>query len=172
MRLDDEPVRWRLRDMDHERQASRGAWGVALLSRLPVVRSEALDLGRLRRDPSHRGVLLAEVGVSGRRLTVLGTHFSHLTHGSLVQLSRLRAVLPPREVPAVLAGDMNLWGPPLSAMLPGWRRAVRGRTWPAWRPMAQIDHILVNPPVHVERGEVLGPGGSDHLPVRARLSIP
>jgi endonuclease/exonuclease/phosphatase family metal-dependent hydrolase len=171
VRLDDERSRWRWRDGDHERNASRGAWGVALLSRLPVLRWEALDLGRLRRDPSHRGVLCAEIEVSGRHLSVFGTHFSHLTHGSLVQLSRLRSVLPDRKTPAVLAGDMNLWGPPLSVLLPGWRRAVRARTWPAWRPLAQIDHILVTPPVGVVRGEVLPIGGSDHRPVRAVLDL-
>jgi endonuclease/exonuclease/phosphatase family metal-dependent hydrolase len=66
---------------------------------------------------------------------------------------------------------MNMWGPLLSAMLPGWSRAVRGRSWPSWRPAFQLDHVLVNPPVRVVDAEVLSQTGSDHLPVRATLSV-
>jgi endonuclease/exonuclease/phosphatase family metal-dependent hydrolase len=53
--------------------------------------------------------------------------------------------------------------------MPGWRRAVVGRTWPAWRPHSQIDHILVRGALQPVRGEVLPHGGSDHRPVRAEL---
>ena len=38
---------------------------------------------------------------------------------------------------------MNLWGPPIHAFLGQWQRAVKGKTWPAWRPHSQLDHILV-----------------------------
>jgi endonuclease/exonuclease/phosphatase family metal-dependent hydrolase len=142
-----------------------------VLSRLPLLASASIDLGTLPRDPARRGAIVALVDVGGDELTVVGTHLSHLTHGSILQLLRLRRRLPRRRLPAVLAGDMNLWGPPLSAMLPGWRRAVRGRTWPARFPLAQLDHILVTPPVEVTSAEVLAPGGSDHRAVRASLAL-
>jgi len=64
---------------------------------------------------------------------------------------------------------MNLWGPPLSLLLPGWRRAVRGRTWPAWRPHSQPDHIFVNEAVAVGGSSVVRAGNSDHRAVRAIL---
>jgi endonuclease/exonuclease/phosphatase family metal-dependent hydrolase len=54
-------------------------------------------------------------------------------------------------------------------MLPGWRRTVRGRTWPMPAPMHQLDHILVNDAVRDEDGKVGSFAGSDHLPVRAVL---
>jgi len=72
---------------------------------------------------------------------------------------------------------MNLWGPPLALLFPGWSRAVRGRTWPTWwsRPLVQSDHILVRraarESVTVVTGEVLRIAGSDHFPVRATLVI-
>ena len=50
---------------------------------------------------------------------------------------------PPPAGPAIVAGDCNFWGPGVQSFLPGWRRTVRGRTWPARRPHSQIDHILV-----------------------------
>ena len=59
----------------------------------------------------------------------------------------------------------------MRTLLPGWRRAVRGRTWPASRPHSQIDHILVRPEIGVVNSAVLGDLGSDHRPVRATLSI-
>jgi endonuclease/exonuclease/phosphatase family metal-dependent hydrolase len=62
---------------------------------------------------------------------------------------------------------MNMWGPVLSALMPGWTLAGRGRTWPNPRPHSHIDHIAVNAPVRVESFEVVRAGASDHFPVRA-----
>jgi endonuclease/exonuclease/phosphatase family metal-dependent hydrolase len=152
-------------------RAERGMLELALLSRLPMPAPELVDLGRLLGDPVRRVALVSRLDHGGRSVLVVGTHMSHLRHGSLLQLQRLRRRLPEPEEPAVLLGDMNLWGPPLELSFPGWSRAVRGRSWPAWRPLFQIDHILVSRGVAVELGEVLAPVGSDHLPVRAVLSV-
>jgi endonuclease/exonuclease/phosphatase (EEP) superfamily protein YafD len=89
-----------------------------------------------------------------------------------VQLHRLRRALPASPPPLVVAGDFNLWGPPVRMLLPGWRRAVVGRTWPARRPHSQIDHVLVRGDVTAVTGEVLSDVGSDHRPVRVRLRLP
>ncbi len=149
----------------------RGVISVAVLTRLPVTGHRVADLGRLPRDPSRRGVHVVDLDVGGSALTVLGTHLSHLVQGSPLQLAHLRRLLPSRHDTAVLAGDMNLWGPPLSAALPGWRRAVRGRTWPSTRPIAQPDHIMVTSATTVRDGQVMPIKGSDHLPVRARIVL-
>jgi endonuclease/exonuclease/phosphatase family metal-dependent hydrolase len=147
----------------------RGSWGLALLSRLPLLRVEEIDLGQLRRDPAHRRALLAEVDAGGRRLAVAGVHMSHLSDGSVAHFRRLARALPPPGVEAVVAGDMNCWGPPLRLLLPGWRRAVRGRTWPAPRPLAQLDHLLVRPSMAVAGAAVVRLGASDHRAVRVVL---
>jgi len=68
-------------------------------------------------------------------------------------------------------GDMNMWGPMLSLAMPGWSRAVLGRTWPSWRPLFQIDHILITAAVQVLGAEVVRAHGSDHFPVRATLAV-
>jgi endonuclease/exonuclease/phosphatase family metal-dependent hydrolase len=162
-----------------------GTWGLAVLSHVPLVTTEALELGKLKRDFTRRGALVAHLAVAPdegavapdegavapeANFTLVGMHAAHLSHGSPLQLHRLRSALPPAEAPAALAGDMNLWGPPVSLMLPGWTRAVRGRTWPAWRPHSQTDHILVTRPVRVLEAEVVRTGDSDHRAVRAVLS--
>jgi len=151
-----------------------GTWGLAVLSRLRVVSSEVVHLGKLRRDATRRAALTVRLSARGgqaRDLIVTGTHMGHFSHGSLLHFLALRRALPRRHVPAVAAGDMNLWGPPVSALLGRhWRRAARGRTWPAPHPHSQLDHLLVTPEVEVLSGEVLRAGNSDHRPVRARLS--
>ena len=86
-------------------------------------------------------------------------------------LRALRPQLPAGDRAVVVAGDCNLWGPGVVRMLPGWRRAVLGRTYPAHRPHSQIDHVLVRDNITVLSGEVLAATPSDHRPVRARLRV-
>ena len=145
---------------------------MAVLARVPVVRSTTIELGRLPGDRGRRGALVLVVGVCGTEVVVAGTHMSHLSSGSPVQFRALRWSLAEHagERPAVLAGDLNLWGPPAVALLPGWHRAVKGRTWPAWRPHSQPDHILVRR-LEVVDGAVMPHAGSDHRPVRAVLRV-
>ena len=153
-------------------KARAGTWGIALLSRLPVRRVEIVQLARLRRDSAERrSAVLAELEVGTSSVTVVGTHLAHLTHGSPLLVQRLRHTLPAPGQAAVLAGDMNFWGPPLSLALPGWRRAVKARTYPSWRAHSQIDHIFVTGAVEVISGGSLAVGNSDHLPLRARLAV-
>jgi len=156
------------------REAEPGSWGLAVLSRIPVHHEEVIDLGRLGPDRVRRAALVLGVGSDDRALTVVGTHMAHLTYGSPVHFGKLGRILASTvgTGPAALAGDMNLWGPPLGVLLPGWRRAVKGRTWPAWRPHSQLDHILVRGSVTVASGAVLPAAGSDHRPVRAVLTVP
>jgi endonuclease/exonuclease/phosphatase family metal-dependent hydrolase len=158
--------------LGQESEALKGTWGVALLSRLPVRRVEAIGLGQLRKDHGKtRAVLVAEVEVGTSVVTVAGTHLAHFLHGSPLLVARLRQLLPRPSEAGVLVGDMNFWGPPLSLALPGWRRAVRARTYPSWRAHSQIDHIFVTKPVEVISGDSPAVGNSDHRPLRARLAI-
>ncbi|HEY3942015.1 MAG TPA: endonuclease/exonuclease/phosphatase family protein [Acidimicrobiales bacterium] len=153
--------------------AERGRWGLAVLSRLPVLEHRVIQLGRLPRDRVTRAVLVAAVEAHGADVLVAGTHMSHLTYGSPLQFIRLGRALrgPTAGRPAVLAGDMNLWGPPASLLLPGWHRAVSGRTWPAWRPHSQVDHLFVKGPLVPTAADVLPDWGSDHRAVRATLTL-
>ena len=153
---------------DHDGGA--GTWSLAVLTRDPSIARPPVRLGRIAGDPPERAVLAVDVD-AGDGLTVAGTHLTHRPWGSPLHLARLRAALPDPRFPAVVMGDMNMWGPVVAGVLPGWRRAVRGRTWPAHRPHSQIDHILVPPCVDVLEAEVLADVGSDHRPVRAVIAF-
>ncbi len=172
--LDSEvPFGSRVRSSARYRSAQRGHWGIAVLSRLPVNHSRVFELGRLARDRAQRAAVIVSVQVGPFAVTVVGTHMSHITYGAFRHYLRLRrhlrATIGPG--PAVLAGDMNLWGPPVTAFFPGWSRALRAKTWPAWRPHSHVDHVLVRGPLRVAEARVLPASGSDHLPVRVRLEI-
>jgi hypothetical protein len=155
---------------------SPGTWCLAIASRLPVLERRPLSMGRVFRDRAGvRMALQVDLDAGGRRLHLVGLHTSSKLYfaGPVTHLRNLRPALPPVSgpEPAVVAGDFNLWGPGVVALLPGWRRTVRGRTWPAHRPHSQIDHVLVNDAVEGGASEVIAPFGSDHRAVRVRLSI-
>jgi endonuclease/exonuclease/phosphatase family metal-dependent hydrolase len=168
-RLDGE--RWGIDAGPADREFVTGRWGLALLSKVPVRNRAVVPLGKLRRDAARRAVISCDIELDGGTISVLGTHMAHITHGSHAQYRTLSRQLPPPQVAAVLAGDMNLWGPPVSSYFRGWRRAVTARTWPAHRPHSQLDHVLITPPVRVVDAQVGTFAGSDHLPVVVTLAL-
>ncbi|HTU37035.1 MAG TPA: endonuclease/exonuclease/phosphatase family protein [Acidimicrobiales bacterium] len=154
-------------------EAEPGSWGIAVLVRpeLPIEDTRIVPMSVLRADRVERAAIVVDLTVDGRPISVVGTHMSHLHFGSHRNWAELRRALRTAARPdAVLAGDMNTWGPLVRVFMPGWRRAVRGRTWPAWRPHSQIDHILVHGRLRAVSGAVLPHAGSDHRPVRAVVS--
>jgi endonuclease/exonuclease/phosphatase family metal-dependent hydrolase len=151
-----------------------GESGIAVLSRLPARRVGALTVGPTFGDPApQRTALDVEVEVGDVGLRVIAVHLtSRLPHGPPLQLRRLARLLPPAGTPTVVVGDCNFWGPGVTAMLPGWQRVVRGRTWPARVPHSQIDHVLVRPgEITADGARVLGNVGSDHRPVAVELVL-
>ena len=170
LQLDDE--RWTVPAGSRDRRAGYGWWGVAVLARVACRDPRVLDLGQLRRDPARRAVVRCTTDLGAGEMVIHGTHMSHITHLSPAQYRRLARLLPPPDRPALLAGDMNMWGPPASSFFPGWRRAVIGRTWPSHRPHSQLDHILVTPAVTVLDARVAAASGSDHRPVVVTVAVP
>lgn len=160
--------RWPRADPEGE-----GTFGLSVLTRLPAREVGRPPVGPTPGDPvAQRRVLHLEVDVDGRPVDLVAVHLtSRLPHGPPMQLRRLAGAIPPADRPGIVAGDCNFWGPPVSWLLPGWRRSVRGRTWPARRPHSQIDHVLVRGGIEVVDAEVLPPAGSDHRAVRARLRV-
>ncbi len=148
-----------------------GRTGLAVLSRHPVLETDRIPLRAVPRGSlARRRALRLRLDVGGAPLDLVAVHLSsRVPVGPVCHLLDLRPHLPAGDRPAVIAGDFNFWGPAVKTLLPRWRRAVRGRTWPARRPHSQIDHILVSPRLRVVERAVLAPVGSDHRPIRAVL---
>jgi endonuclease/exonuclease/phosphatase family metal-dependent hydrolase len=123
------------------------AYGIALLSRLPLDRVETVLLPQAGRDEP-RVAIVAELDEAGRRLTVAGTHLSFVPGPNLTQLRALQRHLDERGGPRLLLGDLNLWWPAVRLLSrPGWRPLLRGGTYrnrPPWsrRRLVQLDHVL------------------------------
>jgi len=168
------PLPERVRAMARWQEAEPGTLGIAVLVRpdLPMEATRLVHMSVLRADRVLRAALVVDLTVDGVPMSVAGTHMAHLPFGSHRNWAELRRQLQTDARPdAVLAGDMNTWGPLVRLFMPGWRRAVTGATWPTWRPHSQIDHILVRGAVRPVSGAVLPHAGSDHRPVRAELEV-
>lgn len=149
-----------------------GSWGLAVLSQLPVTGYQEIELGRAPGDRISRAAQVVTLTTpGGAALRVVNTHLTH-RFTSPVQLMLLtRRLARGPEVATVIVGDLNMPRPGTLAA-PRYRATVRGRTYPADRPLIQLDHLLVHGPVRVSGAEVADPVGSDHLPIRAELSVP
>jgi endonuclease/exonuclease/phosphatase family metal-dependent hydrolase len=168
------PQKPHVQDLARWQEAERGRWGIAVLVRphLAIEGTRLVHLRHLRADPVSRAALVVDVTAEGRPISVVGTHMPHLHFGSHRSWAELRRMLRTEARPdAVLAGDMNTWGPLVNVFMPEWHRAVVGPTWPTRRPHSQIDHILVRGALRATGGRVLPPTGSDHRPVRAELAV-
>ena len=172
MRLE---LRVRTATTERGRVPRDGAWELAICSRFPVLERRLIPMGYVGNDaPGPRDALAVTVDIGGTPVEIVGLHTSSKVWklAAVRHLTTLRRGLAaPGGRPQVVAGDFNFWGPPVRALLRGWRPAVRGRTFPASRPHSQIDHVLVRGGIDVLGGEVLAMTPSDHRPVRARLRL-
>jgi len=152
------------------------AYGIALLSRLPLGQVETVRLPR-RGDEEPRVAQVAEVAAGGGRLIVTGTHLSFVPRFGVAQLRALLRRLDGQGGRRLLLGDLNLCWPLVRvAALPQWRPLVRGGTFRnrppgAFRPRVQLDHMLAagrGGPLP-RRARIVGGPASDHLAVRVEL---
>jgi endonuclease/exonuclease/phosphatase family metal-dependent hydrolase len=155
------------------------AYGIALLSRLPLGQVETVRLPR-RGDEEPRVAHVAEVTVGGGSVIVTGTHLSFVPRSGIAQLRALLRRLGGRGGRRLLLGDLNLGWPLVRVVaLPGWRPLVRGGTFRnrppgSHRPRVQLDHVLAagrGAPA-ARRARVVSGPASDHLAVRVELDWP
>ena len=163
-----------------QRAASMGWHGNALLVRQDIAVSVALAVPLPMLEP--RGAVRADLIVAGAALRVVGMH---LDISGLRRHHQIRSVVHhvrecEEACPAVLMGDLNDWsrnGRAVREFGPGdgWRMVSCGASFPARRPIASLDRIVVSREWTVESCGVhrsaLAARASDHLPVWARLRL-
>lgn len=158
-----------------------GAYGNAVLTRLPVVGAARFDLSRERREP--RGCLRVDLDTAGAVLHVFNCHLglgARERRGQIELLVRIVRASAGLDGPRMLMGDFNEWYPgPVTRALerefPSPAHARR-RTHPAVFPLFHLDRIywdaqLAVEAVHAHRSR-LARVASDHLPVVARFGLP
>ena len=179
--LHGEPGSWRPAT-DGDLDGSPG-YGVALLSRLPVVSEWTVRLPALRvpvpvvfsgrrrlqvvRDEP-RVAAVARLTTEDGELTVVSTHLSFLVGWNVLQLRRLVQALA-GEPRLVLAGDLNL-PPDRVVRASRLRPLAAGATFPAHAPVRQIDHLLAAGPVTGTGARVWDLPLSDHRALSVELT--
>lgn len=133
------------------------AYGIALLSRYPVIRWRVLDLPRIRvpfpllirgsrrlvvMHEEPRAAVIADLDTPFGMVTVAGTHLSFVPGWNAVQLRRIRRALADATGPVILMGDLNMPAPTPSRIT-GFRSLIARPTFPGSSPNQQLDHILL-----------------------------
>jgi endonuclease/exonuclease/phosphatase family metal-dependent hydrolase len=154
-----------------------GHYGNALLTRLPVVDVNKLDLTVYKREP--RGALDVRLDAHGAPLRVIATHLGLLPSERRQQVQRiLEKVDEDDQTVTVLLGDINEWF--VAARALRWLHARFGpgagaRTFPSWLPLFKLDRIWARPSTALQGFRVhvdpLTQRASDHLPVSARIAL-
>jgi endonuclease/exonuclease/phosphatase family metal-dependent hydrolase len=140
-----------------EEQPGSASYGIALLSRFPVVSWRVVRLPPLgvsvplwsplthrpflARDEPRVALAAVLEGPSGQ-LTVCNTHLSFIPGWNAAQLRRLVRSLAGTREPLALIGDLNMQRAQ-AARVSGLRSIAEATTFPAPHPTRQLDHVLV-----------------------------
>lgn len=154
------------RDLGHLGQFSNG-----MLSRLSPIAVEAHALPGLR----GRGVIATRYGAPENSLLVLNAHMALSERARLHQFGFLAELVADAQY-VVVMGDLN-------CTKEEWSRSALGRrrwtwlgedmhTYPSWRPVRQIDHILVSDGLRVRHAAALDVVLSDHRPIAVEIELP
>jgi endonuclease/exonuclease/phosphatase family metal-dependent hydrolase len=123
-----------------------------------------------------RGALVFRFGDTKKAFTLCSMHLALGRRAREKQLGFLSEILQGRPH-LVVMGDLNA-----SCEAPEVRRFIMRNdlmepacdkpTFPSWRPVRKIDHILVSHSLEVIQSKVLDYSFSDHLPVSMELELP
>ncbi len=152
-------------------------FGNALLTTLPIVRAQTVDLNFLQYEP--RTALDVELDVSGHRLRVIATHLGLRPAERRFQVKKLLAhVAHEDDAVTVLLGDFNEWflaGRPLRWLHSRFGKSAARATYPSQWPVLALDRVWVHPKQQLEDvrayREHEADVASDHLPLIASLKL-
>jgi CubicO group peptidase (beta-lactamase class C family)/endonuclease/exonuclease/phosphatase family metal-dependent hydrolase len=167
----------------------RRQFGVAVLSRHPIVAAENHSITRLSTqvpNPTPEpapGFPEVELNVRGERVHVYNTHLDYRADPAVRRAQvadMLRVMAEDRGKARVLLGDFNAI-PTALELAPLWTELVDawamtdpaspGMTYPAQAPTKRIDYVAAGYPVRIRDTRVITTDASDHLPVLAELAV-
>lgn len=125
--------------------------------------------------PSGRGAILLRYGEGADALVVVMMHLALGAKARTLQLAYVHDLLDGyRHI--VLMGDMNTLASDLLERSPlrdlGLIAPQVEATFPSWRPVRCLDHILLSSTLTLESVRVLALPISDHLPVAVEIRLP
>lgn len=150
-------------------------FGVAVLSRYPVVSSTNHEITRLSTQQQNAvpakapGFLETVLDVSGTRVRVFSTHLDYRSDPSVraTQVREMMEILSRSNMPTILAGDLNATptAPELAPLMRAFKTLETPMTYPAGVPVKRIDFVLVSDVFAMSDARVDSTAASDHRPV-------
>ncbi|GGC83606.1 metal-dependent hydrolase [Thalassobacillus devorans] len=165
----------------------RRQFGVAILSKYPIVKATNHDITRLSTQNSTPEPALAPgfaeaiINVKGALVPFYSTHLDYRGDPTvrIMQVADMLNIFDNQAGEKVLLGDMNATpeAPELEPLFDRFTDAWSsvsvepGYTYSALSPNKRIDYIFVSESIEVQDAEVIDTLASDHLPVVADLSL-
>jgi endonuclease/exonuclease/phosphatase family metal-dependent hydrolase len=164
--------------------ADRRQYGVAVLSRYPIIHAENREITRLSTQTANPvpapapGFADVTVNVRGAHVHVYSTHLDYRSDPSVrrAQVTDMLNILAADSGPKILVGDFN--AEPQAAELSAlWQNGIRdaapngAKTYPAAKPVKRIDLVTVSPDVTMLGAHDVAATASDHRPVVADLLV-
>ena len=162
-------------------------YGNAIVSRYPIVSTRVVHVAAHEIDPANpktqaakgnferRALLIADLDVEGKPLTVMSTHFGLNDVEQARMMDVLREVIPSNPHPVVLLGDFNLR--PTSARYAEIAALLKDTSsdpalplsFPSYNPSVKIDYVFTSESIVTENPRTEQIEHSDHLPVFATM---
>jgi len=162
-----------------------GSYGIGIVSRIPVIKWERLELGRSLVGlplliPAEKGVRAIYVNDEERVALaahlengwiVINTHLSFVPFVNLYQLGKVKQwakkLSEGGKYKVLIIGDLNL-----PKNLSGWNSLITQKSYPSWGAKVQFDYIFSNTldSSQIEVFPTSVTGVSDHLPVSIRIN--
>ena len=171
------------------RRLHSGAYGNAVLTRVPIISEHNHDITWRRYEP--RGCLQVTLALEGastaHRLRIYNVHLGTGFFERRYQAQRLMHLLSDHSdeaEPGVVLGDFNEWPRGLASHLlqqkfntaEPQRHLGAPRSYPGILPLAHVDHIYYASPLELTKINIhrsrLALIASDHLPIVADFQIP
>lgn len=152
-------------------------YGNALLTRLPVMKLDRIDLSVAKREP--RGALDVALDCLGHRLQVVATHLGLNPRERRQQVQQLLPLFEAGKADiSVFMGDLNewfLWGRIHRRLHTHFQSTPHYATYPSRWPFLALDRLWVKPCSHLARLDVhastIARIASDHLPLKGTIEF-
>lgn len=160
-----------------------GAYGVALLSRVPLMTPWSRALPRAGTEEP-RTVGRARIELEGQTVSVYVTHLAHMPTNGELRARQIKAILAELQAdphPKIVMGDLNESPNSQAVRLLGrhlrdaFDTAGRGRSGtyplPFFLPAVRLDYVMASAELQPQHSYVIESDASDHYPVVAEFEL-
>ena len=146
---------------------------IGVLSRHPIL---SVTRHQLPGKIPGRGLMVVHLDLMGQPMAFAVSHLSLGPRDRIRQARYIGDIIRELDCKTILVGDFNCTSDSkelkVIAGKTGLRLAVRDMpTYPSWRPMRDIDHVLVSEGIMIRKAHVVNFTLSDHLPLAIEALI-